>query len=161
MGDLYPKLTLSGQAGYQSQTLPMLTSWASRFFTAGPAVELPIFEGGRLRATVRLQDSQAASGALNYRSTVLSALHEVDNALNAYAADRARDAALADTVAQNAESADLARQRYASGLGAYTDVLDAQRTLQQNALLSADARTAVSIDLVVIYKALGGGWDAA
>ena len=161
VGELYPKLTLSGQAGYQSQTLPMLTSWASRFFTAGPAVELPIFEGGRLRATVRLQDSQAASGALNYRSTVLSALHEVDNALNAYAADRARDAALADTVAQNAESADLARQRYASGLGAYTDVLDAQRTLQQNALLSADARTAVSIDLVVIYKALGGGWDAA
>jgi NodT family efflux transporter outer membrane factor (OMF) lipoprotein len=160
VGDLYPKLTLSGQAGYQSQTLPMLTNWASRFFTAGPAVQLPIFEGGRLRAAVRLQDAQAAAAALDYRSTVLSALHEVDNALNAYAADRARETALHDAVAQNTEAADLAQQRYAGGLGGYIDVLDAQRTLQQNELLAADARTAVSVDLVVIYKALGGGWGA-
>ena len=160
MGDLYPKLTLSGQAGYQSQTLPMLTNWASRFFTVGPAVQLPIFEGGRLRAAVRLQDAAAQAAALNYRGTVLAALHEVDNALTAYSADQARQAALADTVAQNAEAADLAQQRYASGLSAYIDVLSARRTHQQSELLSVDAQTAVSIDLVVIYKALGGGWGA-
>ena len=70
MGDLYPKLTLSGQAGYQSQTLPMLTNWASRFFTAGPTVQLPIFEGGRLRAAVRLQDAEAQAATLNYRGAV-------------------------------------------------------------------------------------------
>lgn len=160
VGDLYPKLTLSGQAGYQSQTLPMLTDWASRFFTVGPTVQLPIFEGGRLRAAVRLQDAQAQAAALTYRGTVLSALHEVDNALIAYAADQAREASLDQTVAQNTEAADLARQRYASGLAGYVDVLDAERTRQQNAVLSADARTAVGVDLVAIYKALGGGWRA-
>ena len=160
VGDLYPKLTLGAQGGYQAQSLPLLTQWASRFLTAGPSVELPIFEGGRLRATVRLQDAQAKAAALDYRNTVLAALHEVDDALSAYGADQAREAALADTVAQDAEAAELAQQRYANGLAAYIDVLVAQRTLQQNELLSADARTAVSIDLVVIYKALGGGWGA-
>lgn len=160
VGDLYPKLTLGAQGGYQAQSLPLLTQWASRFLTAGPSVELPIFEGGRLRATVRLQDAQAKAAALEYRNTVLAALHEVDDALSAYGADQAREMALADTVAQDAEAAELAQQRYANGLAAYIDVLVAQRTLQQNELLSADARTAVSIDLVVIYKALGGGWGA-
>jgi outer membrane protein TolC len=84
MGDLYPKLTLSAGGGYQAQSLATLTSWASRFLNAGPTVELPIFEGGRLRATVRLQDAEAKAAALAYQSTVLSALHEVDDALSAY-----------------------------------------------------------------------------
>jgi NodT family efflux transporter outer membrane factor (OMF) lipoprotein len=159
VADLYPKLTLGAQAGYQSQTIPLLTSWASRFFNAGPTLDLPIFEGGRLRATVRLQTTQERAAALDYRRTVLGALHEVDDALEAYGADQARQAALARTVAQNREAVDLARQRYASGVAAFIDVLDAQRSLQQNQLQLADATAAVSTDLVALYKALGGGWE--
>ena len=51
-----------------------------------------------------------------------------------------------------------ARRRYAAGVASFIDVLDAERTTQQNELLLADSSTAVSIDLVVLYKALGGGW---
>ena len=159
-GDLYPKLTLSAGGGYQAQSLATLTSWASRFLNAGPTVELPIFEGGRLRATVRLQDAEAKAAALAYQSTVLSALHEVDDALSAYGDDQARDRALAETVARNGDAVDLARQRYASGVGNFIDVLDADRSRQQNAVLLADENTAISTDLIVLYKALGGGWTA-
>jgi len=159
VADLYPKLTLGAQGGYQAQTLPLLTNWASRFFNVGPTLELPIFEGGRLRATVRLQNAQEQAAALDYRRTVLGALHEVDDALEAYGADQARQAALARTVARNRDAVDLARQRYASGVAAFIDVLDAERSLQQNQLLLADGTAAVSTDLVVLYKALGGGWD--
>ncbi len=158
VGDLYPQLTLSAGGGYQSQSLSALTNWASRFLSAGPALELPIFEGGRLRATVRLQDAQAKEAALAYRAAVLSALHEVDDALAAYGADQARQASLSETVTRNDEAVDLARQRYASGVGAFIDVLDAERSRQQNALLLAGGTTAISTDLVAIYKALGGGW---
>ena len=159
VADLYPTLTLSAGGGYQSQQLSTLTNWASRFLTAGPTVGLPILEGGRLRATVRLQSAEEKVAALDYRRTVLTALHEVDNALAAYGADQAREVALGEADARDREAADLARQRYASGVGSFIDVLDAERTRQQNALTLADSATAVSTDLIVLYKALGGGWN--
>src|SRR5580658_9543012 len=70
--------------------LATLANWASRFVTAGPSVELPIFDAGRSRATVRLQDVRAKETALDYRRTVLSNLREVDDALAAFGADQAR-----------------------------------------------------------------------
>jgi len=159
VADLYPKLTLGAQGGLQSQSLASLGDWASRFLTAGPTIELPIFDAGRRRATVRLQNVRAREAALDYRRTVLSALHEVDDALAAYGADQARRTALAKTVARDRDAVDLARQRYASGVASFIDVLDAERTLEQNDLTLADSAAAVSTDLVVLYKALGGGWS--
>jgi len=158
VADLYPKLTLGAEGGYQSERVSTLTSWASRFLNAGPTLELPIFEGGRLRATVRLQNAQEQEAALDYRRTVLAALHEVDDALAAYGADQARQVALGEAVARDRDAVDLAKQRYASGVASFIDVLDALRTLQQNQLALADGQSAVSTDLVVLYKALGGGW---
>jgi len=136
----------------------LLSNWASRFLVAGPSVELPIFDAGRRRATVRLQSVRAAEAVLDYRRTVLGALHEVDDALAAYGADQQRRQALTETVARNQDAVDLARQRYASGVASFIDVLDAERTLEQDQLTLADSTTSVSIDLVALYKALGGGW---
>ena len=158
VADLYPKVTLNAEGGVQAETVSLLSNWASRFLTAGPTVELPIFDAGRRRATVRLQDVKAQEAALDYRRTVLTALGEVDNALSAYGADQARRASLTETVVRDRDAADLARQRYAGGVASFIDVLDAERTLEQNELLLADGSAAVSTDLVVIYKALGGGW---
>nr|WP_272886647.1 efflux transporter outer membrane subunit [Phenylobacterium aquaticum] len=159
VADLYPRLTLNAQGGLQGQSLASLTDWGSRFLTSGPAVELPIFDAGRRRATVRLQDLRAQEAALSYRRTVLAALHEVDDTLTAYGADQARAAALMETVARNRDATALAKQRYASGVGSYIEVLDAERTLQQNELAQAESAAAVSSDLVAIYRALGGGWS--
>ncbi|HEX4096134.1 MAG TPA: TolC family protein, partial [Caulobacteraceae bacterium] len=71
-----------------------------------------------------------------------------------------RRSSLDATVAQNRTAVALALDRYRSGVGDFLDVLDAQRTQQQNQLQLADSATAVSTDLVALYKALGGGWDA-
>ena len=159
VADLFPRVTLAAQGGLQSESLATLVNWASRFVTAGPSVELPIFDAGQRRATVRLQDVRAREAALDYRRTVLTALNDVDNALVAYTSDQDRRTALAETVARNRDAVDLARERYASGLGDFIDVLDAERTLQQNQILLADGSTAVSTDLVILYRALGGGWS--
>jgi multidrug efflux system outer membrane protein len=159
MADLYPRVTLGIQGGFQSEEASSLTDWASRFFSAGPQVQLPIFNGGQRRGAVRLADIHAQEAALDYRRTVLGALHEVDNALAAYAADQSRNTLLSASVAHNRDALDLSRQRYASGLASFIDVLDAERTLQQNQLSLADATTAVSTDLIGLYKALGGGWS--
>jgi len=91
---------------------------------------------------------------------VLAALHEVENALIAYSTEQNRRASLEVAVAQNRDALTLARERYASGITNFLDVLDAERNLQQTELSLADSTAAVSIDLVVLYKALGGGWEA-
>jgi multidrug efflux system outer membrane protein len=88
-------------------------------------------------------------------------LHEVENALAAYKADRDRGVSLAAAVEQNRDALNLARARYASGVANFIDVLDAERSLQQNQLSLATNTTAISTDLVAIYRALGGGWETS
>jgi outer membrane protein, multidrug efflux system len=160
VGDLFPKLTLGVSGGVQSQGASDLLKWASRFGSLGPTFEIPVFDGSRW-ATVHVQNVRAQETALDYQRTVLAALHEVENALAAYKADRDRGVSLAAAVAQSRDALGLARQRYSSGVANFIEVLDAERSLQQNQLSLADSTTAVSTDLVAIYRALGGGWDTS
>ncbi len=159
IGGLYPRITLTGGGGVQSETAGELSDWASRFFTLGPTLELPIFDRGRWQ-TVSLQRARQKEAAVSYASTVLGALHEVENARAAYDADQDRLAWLATTVEQNRDALELTRQRYASGVASFIEVLDAERTLRQNELSQAQTETVVGEDLVTLYRALGGGWDA-
>jgi multidrug efflux system outer membrane protein len=160
VGDLFPRLTLSASGGTQSESASDLLKWASRFASIGPTLEVPLFDGSRW-ATVRLQNVKAQEAALDYQRTVLSALHEVENALAAYEADRDRGVSLAAAVNEGRDALSLARARYRSGVANFIDVLDAERSLQQNELALATNTTAIATDLVAIYRALGGGWEAA
>lgn len=155
VADLFPRLTLSAQGGLQSQSTSNLLEWASRFGSIGPTLELPVFDRGRW-ATIRVQDVRAKEAALDYERTVLSALHEVENALAAYRADQDRRAQLDAGVAHSRDALTLARQRYASGVANFIVVLDAERTLQQNEMSLAESVTSVSTDLVALYRTLGG-----
>jgi outer membrane protein, multidrug efflux system len=158
VANLFPRLTLAANGGFQSEAAGNLIEWASRFGSLGPSLDVPLFDRGRWK-TVRLYDVRAQEAALAYQRTVLYALHEVENALAAYAADQRRRAWLDTTVAQNRETLALSRLRYESGVVSFIDVLDAERTLQQNQLSLADSVTAVNTDLVRVYRALGGGWQ--
>ena len=160
VADLFPRLTLAASGGFQSETLGQLVDWASRFGTIGPTLELPIFDRGRWQS-VHLQNLRAQEAALNYQRLVLNALYEVENALAAYGADQDQRAWLDSTVVQNRDALMLARQRYESGVAAFIDVLDAERTLQENELSLLASTTSVVTDLVRLYRALGGGWQAA
>lgn len=155
---LYPRLTLTGGAGVQSETVSKLTDWASRFFALGPTLELPLFDRGRWQ-TVSLQKTRARQAAVSYANTVLNALLEVENARAAFSAEQDRRAWLEATVEKNRDAVTLARQRYGSGVASFIEILDAERTLQQNELSLAQSRTALGEDLVALYRALGGGWE--
>ncbi len=159
VADLYPQLTLSADGGFQSETVGSLVNWSSLFGSVGPELDIPIFDRGR-RKTVHLYNLKAQEAALAYQSAVLNALHEVEDAAAAYRADQQQRQWLTDTVAQNRIALDLARQRYQSGLSDFINVLDAQRTLQQNEQSLLESTSAVSSDLVTLYRSLGGGWDA-
>ncbi|MFI4865917.1 MAG: efflux transporter outer membrane subunit [Steroidobacterales bacterium] len=158
VADLYPRLTLSAMGGFQSETASQLLEWASRFGSFGPTLQLPVFDRGRWKS-VRLYDVRAQEAAVAYQLAVLKALHEVENAVAAFGADQERRSWLDAAVAQNRETLTLSRQRYQSGLANFIEVLDAERTLQQNQLSLADSTTAAASDLVRLYRALGGGWQ--
>jgi NodT family efflux transporter outer membrane factor (OMF) lipoprotein len=155
---LFPSIRLGAAGGLQSTEASDLFEWSSRFLFGGAQLSVPIFEGGRLQAQVRVADLQAQQAVLAYRQTVLSAFHDVDNALVAYAGEQRRGAALRGQLDDAQRSQRLAEERYRSGLAAYIDVLDAERQAHQAALGLAQSTASASVDLVALFKALGGGW---
>jgi NodT family efflux transporter outer membrane factor (OMF) lipoprotein len=159
VADFYPKVTLDGSIGLQALKFKDLGNWNARQYGLGPTISLPIFEGGRLRATLALRRVEQQEAALNYQQTVLQAWHDVDNALTAYAAEQKRRDSLEAAVVQNRRAVDLSRQRYTQGVEDFLNVLDAERSLLQAQLQLADSTTTVSQNLVQLYKALGGGWE--
>ena len=159
VAEFYAKVTLDGSIGLQALKAKDLGNWGARQYGLGPTISVPIFEGGRLRATLELRKVEQQEAALNYQQTVLQAWHDVDNAMTAYGAEQRRRDALAESVAQNRRALDLARQRYTQGVADFLNVLDAERALLQAQLQLAESTTTVSQNLVQLYKALGGGWE--
>ena len=161
VASLYPDLTLSLAGGLEASTLPGLADWAARYFAGGPALDLPVFDAGRRQASVRIADAQAKEAALAYAQTVLTALHEVDDAIAAYGEEQSRRGALRQAAAESRAALDLAEARYRTGSVSFRDVLDAEAKLQAAELALAASQTAASEDLVTLYRSLGGGWEAS
>ena len=159
--DFYPSVTLNGSFGIQGLQPSDLWTLNSRNYAFGPTITLPIFEGGRLRATLQLRDAQQQEAAVSYERTVLRAWNEVDDALSAYEATQRRRDELIGAVADNQRALGLAQSRYQEGVATFLDVLDAQRNLLSTQQQLAIATTNVSDNLVALYKALGGGWQSA
>ncbi len=158
--DFFPRFTLSGSGAIQGLQFRNLGEWAAQTYAFGPAVTLPIFEGGRLRRTLELREAQQQEAALQFQRTVLAALHDVDNALTAYRTEQMRRDRLQQAVAANRQALGFARQRYEQGIADFLQVLTAQRALLDAERDLTDSTTMVSLNLVQLYKALGGGWEA-
>lgn len=160
---LFPSITLGGFGGLQSVHASSLTDWASRFWMGGAQVSIPIFEGGKLKAQIRTADVQMKEAALAWRGTVLSAYHDADNALEAYADEQRHAVALARSLDDARRSHDLMRSRQRSGFVSMVEVLDARRRVHQAEQQALQGKVAAATDLVALYKALGGDWseDAA
>ncbi|WP_130834527.1 efflux transporter outer membrane subunit [[Erwinia] mediterraneensis] len=159
VAQLFPSLSLTGQFGVRNTDISYLDEWSSHFYSYGPSLSIPIFQGGRLVSSVRLARAQQASAALDYRQTVLTALQDVENALVSYRADQQRVTQLDETTGALQRAFDLASDSYRQGLSTFIEVLDAQRQLAQAQQQSTQARMQSTLDLVALYKALGGGWE--
>ncbi|VTU22336.1 efflux transporter outer membrane subunit [Variovorax sp. RA8] len=159
MADLYPRITLGANFGFESVASRSFGEWGSRQWSVGPSLQLPLFDGGRRRSTVTLRELQQQEAAVAYQQTVLKAWHEIDDALSAYAAERQRHLQLADKERQSRDAWDLARVWYEHGLTDFLVQLDAQRTLLQAQRDQVDSAGRLAMDLVLLTKALGGAED--
>ena len=155
----YPGFSVSASVGANALTLGALTSGATVVNALLASIALPVFDGGAAQAQVRAQQASLEQVQVAYEATVLNALKEVEDALASLTQDRLRWAHLKEAAAAASDAAQMAQQRYASGLIDFQIVLQAQRTLlaAQDSLSSASAD--LGTDVVRLYKALGGGWQ--
>jgi outer membrane protein, multidrug efflux system len=159
VAQLYPDISLSGELGQSALQFKTISNWSSNFYQFGPSISLPIFQGGRLHANVRLAQAQQQEAALGYRQTVLSALQDVENNLVALRTDRERQVRLEQSAKISQDQLAVAQSRYRNGLADFLDVLDAETTLisaQQDAIRG---RLQLVLDVAALYKAVGGGWQ--
>jgi outer membrane protein, multidrug efflux system len=158
---LFPDISLAGSYGLRNLGTRYLFDWSSHFYSFGPSVSLPIFQGGALIASVRLSKAQAAEAALSYRKTVLGALQEVEDGLSALDEDARRIVALEQTVGADQRAVEVQLDAYDHGVISYITVLTLQLQAIQARQQLAQALLTQSTDLVKLYKALGGGWEDA
>jgi NodT family efflux transporter outer membrane factor (OMF) lipoprotein len=157
--DFYPRIGLRGRVGVEAFDAGDLASWDARFFSVGPTVHLPIFQGGRLVRRLAISESRQRQAALAYRHTVLRAWHEVDNALDALAARQRQYTEQLVSYEQNSQALQVAERGYQEGAADYLGVLTAQRNVLASQTSLNGSATGATLALVQLYKSLGGGWD--
>ena len=156
--ELYPKLALSGSLGYSSLALDSLMSPANLATSLGASVLVKLFQGGALRENIKVQDALQEQALTDYENTVLKALEEVENALMSLAKENERREALTRATRASEQAVEMALQQYQSGTVDFTTVLETQQSLASFQDKLADSEGTMSLDLISLYKALGGGW---
>ena len=160
IADLFPKFSLTGSLGTSGDKSASLVKWDNRFYSVGPSVTWALFDAGRIRSNIKVQDELEEQALLAYQKALLTALNDVEGALVAYVKEQQRRQALAESVALNQEAVTLSTQLYTQGQTDYLNVLSAQRSLYASQDALAQSERTVATDLVALYKALGGGWEA-
>ncbi len=154
----FPSIKLIGSAGYNSTDLNSLLNSDSRQWSLGPAISLPIFQGGRNVANYDRAKAAYAESVASYRTRVLVAFQEVEDGLNGLRYLDEQSAVLARAVSSSREAAKLSTVRYKSGLVSYLEVVDAERTALQTELTATELNAQRFVTSVLLIKALGGGW---
>ncbi len=154
----YPQLALTGFYGYQSVALSDLFNNASRTWQVGPAITMPLFTGGRLRANLKVTQAQYEESLATYQRTVQNAFREVSDSLIAYQRTREFTVRQEQRTQANRQATDLANIRYDGGVTSYLEVLYNEQELFTAELNLAQARLNELLSVVQLYRALGGGW---
>jgi outer membrane protein TolC len=159
VADLYPRISLTAAPALVSTALGSLLSWGSRSFSAGAALDWPIFDGGRRRANIEVRNARQEQATIAYRKAILTALKDVEDALGRIEGERRQLTQLELAHSNAARAEEIARTRQRGGLVTLADVLAArQRRLSLEEQLT-ETRGALARDTVGLVKALGGGWQ--
>lgn len=157
--NFYPSISLTGSLGVEAFDGDDLGSWDSRAFSIGPKVYLPLFQGGRLTLQLELTKEKQKNAALLYRKVVLTAWHEVDNAIDAWLAQQSHHHKLSIADDFTKQALYVVNRNYQQGTADSLSVFSEQAKVldSQNRLNNSTTNGALAI--VNLYKSLGGGWD--
>lgn len=161
VADLYPRITLNGNIGYLSSDWSRLGEEPTETFSFAPSIRWAAFNLGRVQAQIDAADARTQARLAEFEQSVLRALEETDNALQSFSREEDRRLRLREAAQASTRAARFARQRFEIGSSDFLSVLDAERSqLDINAQL-AQSETQLLLNLIAVYKALGGGWQVA
>ncbi len=153
----FPKFFINGSVGLESRDSVNLFSKDSFFATIGPSFSWPIFQGGAIYARVKAAEAKVEAAALNYENLLESAYADVRNAYSAYTQEYHRYRALDTAVKAASDAVTISQDLYKNGLRDFNNVLDAQRSRLQLEEEFVISRGQITINLIALYRALGGG----
>jgi NodT family efflux transporter outer membrane factor (OMF) lipoprotein len=157
--DLYPTFSIAGFVEAVSGSFSNLFEGESVGWGVVPGFRWDLFSGGRIRNNIRAEEARTDQALFSYQQTILLALEEVEDALVAYDRELVRRDRLQEAVDASQRAVDLVRTQYISGLTNFQNLLDTQRSLfrQQDELAVSEGQ--VVANLVLLNRALGGGWS--
>ena len=156
----YPNINLTAFAGLASIGLDKLLNAGSEQYGAGPAIRLPLFDAGRLRANLRGKAADLDAAIESYNAAVLEAVHETADPISSLRAIALQQREQAQAQAAAEAAYDLATQRYRAGLSTHLVVLNAEAGVLNQRRLAADLKARVWDAQIVLVRALGGGYAA-
>jgi NodT family efflux transporter outer membrane factor (OMF) lipoprotein len=157
--ELYPRFSLIGSIGLESFSASDFFLPMSRVFNIGPTVQWNIFDAGRIRRNIEVQNARQEQALIVYEAAILNALREVEDMLIAYGNEMIRRQSLVAAEQATRRTVEISQDRYREGESDFLTVLDAQRSLLniQDQLAESDGQ--VTTNVIRLYKALGGGWE--
>ncbi|MCS3684015.1 multidrug efflux system outer membrane protein [Salinibacter ruber] len=159
--EMLPSLSLTGRGGTQSSKLADLVDPGQVFASFAAQLTAPLFQGGRLRATLNAAEARYKQQAARYEQTVLTAFQEVKASLVAYEKQRRRYREVERQVDTARDAFQAQRDRYERGVGDALALIDAERTLVQAQTRLAGVGLAVVNARLALHRALGGPWTDA
>ena len=159
VASFFPSITLFGDGGFQSLSIKNLFNMGSKTWAVGGDILMPIFQGGRLMGNLKAARAETAATAHRYQQTVLSALEETESALMTYTQSLKTCGEKKSAMENYKNLVFLIREKHGYGLVALTDLIDTQRELNSSEQSLLESDTTSLLNLVMLYKALGGGWE--
>jgi multidrug efflux system outer membrane protein len=155
----FPDISLTAAPGFLSNQFTSLFNGSAGMWTFAGTITQPIFQGGALKAGVRLSQAQQQEALLTYQQTIQGAFRNVSDSLIAYQQDQEYRAQEEQLARAAEDAARLSGQRYQAGTTSYLEVLTNETNFLSADLGLAQAHLNELLALVQIYKALGGGWE--
>ena len=155
--ELYPRFFLLGDFAFEG-TKDIL-DYKKRAWSFGPTFRWNIFDAGRVRSFIKVEEALTEQALIRYEQTVLDALEDVENSLVSYTEESNRRDFLEDSVEAAQKSVELVQTLYKSGLTDFQNVLDMERSLFEQQDDFAASEGSVTQNLIRVYRSLGGGWE--
>ena len=156
--DWLPQVFLKGSVGYSSRDMKDIAKRGSMTFEIAPSISWTLFSGTKLVSSTRLARAQLDESIHQFNQTVLTAVQETDNAMNSYRNSIQQIVALREVCNQGEETLKLSLDLYKQGLSPFQNVLDALRSLLSYENQLVQARGGSLLNLISLYRALGGGY---
>jgi multidrug efflux system outer membrane protein len=159
LNEIFPEISFKGTLGFTATTFGKWFSAGALRASTGPSLSWRILDLKRILAQMKQDDQDAQASIKTYQKTVLEALEEIENALTDFSKEEERRLNLQEAARSSAEASRLAHSRFEAGLDNFLDLLDTERTQLETEDALAVSEISTALQLVAIYKALGGGWQ--